>query len=76
MADENIPGPAPAAGLVKSTDAAPVKSQAIHHPSGKAGHGPIVKILRGIAFGVYFLTCCTTYASPCSTYLRQEKNSG
>lgn len=34
--------------------------EAAHHPSGKAGHGPIVKFLRGLSFAIYFITCSVT----------------
>lgn len=31
------------------------------HPSGKEGYGRLMQILRGLAFAVYFNTCCIVY---------------
>lgn len=28
------------------------------HPSGKESYGRIMQVLRGLAFAVYFNTCC------------------
>lgn len=62
MSQEDIPGPDVATGL-KAPLSGPSKksalaSEALPHPSGKAGHGPIVKFLRGFVFAVYFWSCC------------------
>lgn len=65
MSQENIPGPDVALGLKDTPDGSSKKpalaSQAAHHPSGKAGHGTIVKFLRGLAFTVYFWSCVLVY---------------
>ncbi|CAH0038032.1 unnamed protein product [Clonostachys rhizophaga] len=55
--DLNIPAP-DVAGLVgKSLEKNSAGSKAFN-PSGKQGHGPIVQLLRGLCFAVYFWTCC------------------
>ena len=28
------------------------------HPSGKEKHGRLMQVLRGLSFGVWFLSCC------------------
>jgi hypothetical protein len=55
-----IPGPDNLAGVNQTSKTKPSMTQTkrITHPSGKAGHGPFVKFLRGLAFTVYFVTCC------------------
>ncbi|OAA78539.1 Phospholipid/glycerol acyltransferase [Akanthomyces lecanii RCEF 1005] len=62
MGQEDIPGPDVDLGLKDAANGSSKKSalasQAAHHPSGKAGHGPIVKFLRGFVFAVYFWSCC------------------
>lgn len=32
------------------------------HPSGKESHGRLMQVLRGLAFAIYMMACCTTYA--------------
>ncbi|KXX81458.1 putative acyltransferase CST26 [Madurella mycetomatis] len=46
--------PAAAAADPAPTDAAPAPGS---HPSGKEKHGRLVQVLRGVSFGVYFMTC-------------------
>ncbi|KAM3475309.1 hypothetical protein MY5147_003798 [Beauveria neobassiana] len=66
MSRENIPGPDAALRLKDysngSTAQSAPASRAAQHPSGKAGHGVVVKFLRGLAFAVYFWSCCFVIA--------------
>jgi len=60
MADVDTSVPSPdAAGLMDSAGAKPAPSGPRDaHPSGKESYGRIMQILRGLAFAVYFNTCC------------------
>jgi hypothetical protein len=64
MADVDTSVPSPdAAGLMDSAGAKPAPSGPRDaHPSGKESYGRIMQILRGLAFAVYFNTCCIAYA--------------
>jgi len=39
------------------------------HPSGKEGYGRLAQVLRGLAFTVYFTSCCLTLVMPHSAQL-------
>lgn len=56
----SIPAPGIAMGLNQKSKKATVSPKDAH-PSGKRGHGRAMQILRGVAFTVYFFTCCATY---------------
>jgi hypothetical protein len=58
--DINLPTLGVAMGL-KQTSAKGSAYPADAHPSGKRAHGRAVQVLRGLALGVYFFTCCVTY---------------
>lgn len=58
--ETNIPAPAIAMGLSQASKKASTSPKDAH-PSGKRGHGKAMQILRGLAFTIYFLTCCVTY---------------
>ncbi|KAH6603196.1 acyltransferase [Trichoderma cornu-damae] len=55
----NISAPAVAMGLNQTSEKASASPNDAH-PSGKRGHGRAMQILRGLAFGIYFFTCCVT----------------
>lgn len=60
-----LPGP-DLAGLAANKAPAKANGAGEAHPSGRESYGPAMQILRGIAFAVYFNTCCTVYvALPC-----------
>ena len=48
-------------GKLKQTPGKGSAYPADAHPSGKLAHGRAVQVLRGLALGIYFFTCCVTY---------------
>lgn len=58
--ETNIPAPTITMGLGQTSKTASASLKDAH-PSGKRGHGKAMQILRGVAFTIYFLTCCVTY---------------
>lgn len=60
MADIDTSIPAPdVAGLTGKTAQKPIKAGPKDaHPSGKESYGRVMQVLRGLAFAVYFNTCC------------------
>lgn len=65
MADLDTSLPSPdAAGLMSSAGAKTVSTGPKDaHPSGKESYGRIMQLLRGLAFAVYFNTCCIAYVT-------------
>ncbi|UNI17748.1 hypothetical protein JDV02_004069 [Purpureocillium takamizusanense] len=60
MADGKHPGasgPDLAAG-VNDRDVLQSSEKRVAHPSGKEGYGRLAQVLRGLAFAVYFTSCC------------------
>ncbi|PTB63468.1 acyltransferase-domain-containing protein [Trichoderma citrinoviride] len=57
--DINLPTLGVAMGL-KQTPGKGSAYPADAHPSGKLAHGRAVQVLRGLALGIYFFTCCVT----------------
>lgn len=55
--ESNISSTEPVAGLKNGTKLRS-DSPRVVHPSGRSGHGRGMQILRGIAFAVYFSSCC------------------
>ncbi|KPM37833.1 hypothetical protein AK830_g8748 [Neonectria ditissima] len=60
MAADIIPGPDLSAGLPGKSEEPVVLTKGLkeYHPSGKEGYGRFMQIVRGAAFGFYFMTCC------------------
>lgn len=47
--------PAPNLGAGAASDNKPAGDE---HPSGREKHGRLMQVLRGLSFGIYFLSCC------------------
>ncbi|KND89268.1 putative acyltransferase [Tolypocladium ophioglossoides CBS 100239] len=61
--ETDIPSPGLAAGFKEQKqNLEPPRRPGYAHPSGKAGHGRLTQVLRGLAFAIYFSLCCFTIA--------------